>query len=237
MTTSQRPTAGTILGGRYRLIEPMPGAGRTWRARDDIDDRALLVRMIALPEDLTGPERDEARRRALQDAAMVSRVGQACIAQVVDAVVEDGMPWVVSLLPPGPTLGDLVWTDGPMGPTRRRIGLRVLDALVAAPVPHGDLTPDDVLLGEDGQIAVTGFATTPVDGTGTPGFRGSGGRSQPGGGSLGARGDAARGRRGPAPGATPLHTGPLRPALDALLEPDPARPGPGDGTASARRRR
>src|SRR3954452_2412087 len=172
MTTSQRQTAGTVLGGRYRLIEPLPGAGRSWRARDDIDDRALLVRMIALPEGLTAPQRDEALRRALQDAAMVSRVGHAGIAPVVDAVVEDGVPWVVSLLPPGRTLGDLVWTDGPIAPDEAAaVGFVVLDALVAAPVPHGDLTPDDVLLAEDGQIAVTGFATTPVDGTGTPGFR------------------------------------------------------------------
>ena len=146
MTTSQRLPAGTRLGGRYRLLEPLPGAGRSWHARDEVDRRDLVARVVVLPAAMPAADRDLARQRALRDATLVSRVRHPGIAPVVDAVVEDGTPWVISVRPGGRSLGDVVRTNGPL-PTAvaALVGLQVLDALVAAGVPHGDLTPDDVL--------------------------------------------------------------------------------------------
>jgi eukaryotic-like serine/threonine-protein kinase len=222
MTTSQRLRAGTLLGGRYRLVEPLPGAGRNWHAHDEIDERDLVARVVVLPAAMPAAERDQARQRALHDAAAVSRVHHPAVAQVVDAVVDDGTPWVISVLPAGRSLGDAVRADGPLpADTAARIGLQVLDALLAAGVPHGDLTPDDLLLDEDGRVVVTGFATTPVDGTETPGYRApEGGPSVAA--DLWALGVtlyvAVEGRLPEGPGG-----GALRPALDRLLAIDPDR--------------
>ncbi len=69
MTTSQRLPAGTLLGGRYRLLEPLPGAGRSWHARDEVDRRDLVARVVVLPAAMPAADRDLARQRALQDAA------------------------------------------------------------------------------------------------------------------------------------------------------------------------
>ena len=65
MTTSQRLTSGTLLGGRYRLVEPLPGAGRSWRARDEVDGRDLMARVI----DDSSEEAAQVVREKLDDAA------------------------------------------------------------------------------------------------------------------------------------------------------------------------
>jgi len=222
MTTSQRLPAGTLLGGRYRLIQPLPGAGRSWQARDEVDRRELVARVVMLPAAMPAADRDLARQRALQDAAAVSRVHHPGIAPVVDAVVEDGTPWVISVRPAGRSLGEVVRTSGPLSvDVAALVGLQVVGALEAAGVPHGDLTPDDVLLGPNGQVTVMGFATTRVDGTETPGFRApEGGPSAAA--DLWALGVtlyvAVEGRLPDGPGG-----GALRPALDRLLAIDPAQ--------------
>ena len=221
MTTSQRLPAGTLLGGRYRLIQPLPGAGRSWHARDEVDRRELVARVVVLPAAMPAADRDLARQRALQDAAAVSRVHHPGIAPVVDAVVEDGTPWVISVRPAGRSLGEVVRTSGPLAvDVAALVGLQVVGALEAAGVPHGDLTPDDVLLGPNGQVTVMGFATTRVDGTETPGFRApEGGPSAAA--DLWALGVtlyvAVEGRLPDGPGG-----GALRPVLDRLLAIDPA---------------
>ena len=227
MTTTRRGSAGTLLGGRYRLLEPVPGAGRSWRAHDEIDDRALLARPIELPAGLPGTDRQQARQqarqRALREAAVVARVQHPGVAPVVDAVVEDGAPWVISVLPPGRTLGEIVADDGPVSPAAAAlIGLQVLDALAAAGVPHGELTPYDLVIAENGQVQVTGFATTPLGAVGTRGFGAPEGGPGPAA-DLWALGVtlhvAVEGRM---PGGPRPRAGALGPALDALLARDPA---------------
>jgi eukaryotic-like serine/threonine-protein kinase len=221
MTTTQRASAGTLLGGRYRLIEPVPGAGRAWRAEDEIDGRALLAQAVELPDGLPEAERQQARQRALRDAAVVARVKHPGIAQVVDAVVEDGSAWVISVRPPGPSLGEIVGRDGPVSPVAAAlVGMQVLDALVAAGVPHGELTPYDVVIADNGRVRLTGFATTPLGAVGTRGFGAPEGGPGPAA-DLWALGVtlhvAVEGRM---PNGARSRAGALDPALDALLERD-----------------
>jgi len=224
MTTTQRASAGTLLGGRYRLIEALPGADRTWRTEDEIDGRLLLARAVELPGGLPEAEAQQARQRALRDAAVVARVQHPGIAQMVDTVVEDGAAWVISVRPPGRSLGEIVSRDGPVSPVAAAlVGMQVLDALAAAGVPHGELTPHDVVIADNGQVRVTGFATTPLGAVGTRGFGAPEGGTGPAA-DLWALGVtlhvAVEGRM---PNGARSRAGALGPALDALLERDPAR--------------
>src|SRR5829696_4180426 len=176
MTSTRPAQAGELLAGRYRLVEPMPdaGAGRTWRVRDEISHRELVARAMLVPPGLPAAERDEAMQLVLREAGTVSRLHQPGLARIIDAVAHHGVPWVLSDLPPGRTLGDVIRSDGPLAPVEvARIGLKVLDVLAAAAahgVPHGDVTPENVVLGPDGAVTVINFGITPVDGTATPGF-------------------------------------------------------------------
>ena len=213
MTTSQRLTAGMVLGGRYRLVEPLPDA---WRVRDELAGRDVRAYVVPLPE----ADRDEVRQRVLHDAGLLARLRSPGIVPVVDALVEDGVTWIVTEAPVGRSLGDLVRQDGPLPAAQvARIGLRVLDALVAAGVPHRNLTPENVLVGPDGEVAVAGFATA----SRTVGFLAPEGKVGPAA-DLWALGAtlfvAVEGRM---PGGTATRAGALRPVLDALLAADPRR--------------
>ena len=213
MTTSQRLTAGMVLGGRYRLLESLPDA---WRARDELAGRDVHARVVPLPE----ADRDEVRQRVVHDAGLLARLRNPGIVHIVDALVEDGVTWIVTEPPVGRSLGDVIRRSGPLPATEvARIGLRVLDALVAAGVPHRNVTPENVLLGPDGQVAVAGFATA----SRTVGFLAPEGKVGPAA-DLWALGTtlfvAVEGRM---PGGTATRAGVLRPVLDALLAADPGR--------------
>jgi hypothetical protein len=153
-------SVGSLLAGRYRLVEPLPDGGGGWRAHDDIDDRDVAVRQV-LPSDAP----DTARQRALSDVREAARLRHAGIVAVHDVVAHDGEPWVVTELASSPSLDELLRTRGPATPVETaRIGLRVLEALEAADaagVRHGDLTPANVLIGDDGRVRVAGFGLTP----------------------------------------------------------------------------
>lgn len=213
MTTSQRLTAGMVLGGRYRLLESLPDA---WRARDELAGREVHARVVPLPE----TDRDEVRQRVLHDAGLLARLRNPGIVHVVDALVEDGVTWMVTEPPVGRSLGDVIRQSGPLPAAEvARIGLRVLDALVTAGVPHRNVTPENVLLGPDGQVAVAGFATA----SRTVGFLAPEGGAGPAADlwALGATLFVAV--EGRTPGGTATRAGALRPVLDALLAADPGR--------------
>ena len=78
----------TLLGGRYRLVEPLSGAGRNWSVQDEVDGRELLARLVVLPDTMLAADRDAARQRALHDAATLARVRNPAVAYVVDTVPE-----------------------------------------------------------------------------------------------------------------------------------------------------
>ncbi|CAA9222343.1 MAG: hypothetical protein AVDCRST_MAG41-552, partial [uncultured Corynebacteriales bacterium] len=245
MTSSGPVQAGVLLAGRYRLVEPIPdaGAGRTWLVRDDIGNRELVARAVLVPPGLPPVYREAVRQRVLHDAGLLARLRHPGVARIIDAVADDGIPWVITEVLPGRRLGDVIRSDGPLPPTEAaRIGLEVLDALVAGAgqrVPHGDVTPENVLLEPDGTVVVTNFATTPVDGTATPGFEAPERAFADGPGSVGMTADlwslgatlyVATQARLPFPPGRPgrgLDGLPcaeeLRPLLTGLLDPNPSR--------------
>ncbi|MBC7273731.1 MAG: protein kinase, partial [Streptomyces sp.] len=165
---------GRLVGGRYRLAEPLGtgAAGTVWRAYDERTDREVAVKEPRLPGDPGNPEDDEYRRaahRLYREARAAARVDHPSAVSVHDVVVEegdgaDGLPWIVMELVRGETLGALV-ARGPLDPPEAaRIGLAVLGALRAAHsvgIVHRDLRPANVLVesGTD-RVVLTDFGIT-----------------------------------------------------------------------------
>ncbi|MFB9893236.1 protein kinase domain-containing protein [Planobispora takensis] len=110
-----------------------PGGGR------------VVVRL--LPADLD-------RERFLAAAGPLREISAFCTAEVLGTGVADGRPYIVSEYIDGPDLQEAVASGGTLrGAALHRLAVGMMTALVAvhqAGMIHGDIRPDNVVLGPDG---------------------------------------------------------------------------------------
>ncbi|MEU6666709.1 protein kinase [Streptomyces sp. NPDC046727] len=156
-------SAHELVAGRYRLLEVFSRETNRlwWYAEDLAAERPRLVAQTALPE----PAAEDTARRVTARVVRTSetmrllRAGQ--VAAVVDAVVEAGTLWTVTEWIDGTPLGELLSQEGSFNPVRAaRLGLELLDVLQAAHdegIPHGELSPGQVFVRDDGPVVVAGF--------------------------------------------------------------------------------
>ncbi|MEB3260087.1 MAG: serine/threonine protein kinase [Cyanobacteriota bacterium] len=146
---SSTPSAGALIGGRYRLERPLSeGAGAQgdlWLARDTLaaEAPAALRRL--------GPDRDQARARQLW--ARLQGVLHPQVPRVGAAISEGDQLWLVREWQAGRTYQQLlaarqerqlVFGAGEVLLLLRQL-LPVLAALHSQDLLHGDLTPANVL--------------------------------------------------------------------------------------------
>ncbi|WP_228981982.1 serine/threonine-protein kinase [Streptomyces sp. DH12] len=236
---SQEAYGARLVAGRFRVTDALreDGAGTVWRARDEARGRDVAVREVRLPlggggaDGRQGADGRRLSERVERQARQAARVAHPCVVAVLDVVVWDGRPWIVTELVRGLTLAETLEAEGPLPPRRAAlVGARVLGALRAAHaagVPHGAVAPGAVLLGNDGRVALTDFGTAAAGPAGEEGYRapecGPGRPATPAGDlwSLGALLYAAVAGRppavagGPAPGAGEEAAGGAEGALDA----------------------
>ncbi|MYR46777.1 protein kinase, partial [Streptomyces sp. SID5910] len=152
-----------LVAGRYRLLEVVHRETNRvcWSGEDAGTGRPCLVTQVGLPEETP----DESARR------VTGRIVRTCeamrllcpdrVAAVVEAVVEHGALWTVTEWTGGTPLSELLTAQGPFDhPRAARVGLELLDVLEAAHgqgVTHGELSPGQVFVREDGSVVVTGF--------------------------------------------------------------------------------
>ncbi len=168
------PRAGVdarLVGGRYRLIEPLGsgGMGTVWRAEDAVLGRHVAVKEVVFPHGLSDADRATLRERTRREARAAARLDQPSAVTVYDVVEQDGQPWLVLELVEARTLAEVVRADGPLTPQRTaEVGVAVLGALEAAHragIVHRDVKPSNVLLADTGRVVLTdfGIATSPGD--------------------------------------------------------------------------
>ncbi len=149
--TSLPYASGEVVGGKYRLLEPLGegGMGQVWLALNLALEVEVALKLL-LPE-LDG--RAGAAARLLQEARAAASLRHANIVQIFDfGETEQGDPFIVMERIHGPTLGWLLQNEGRLPATRAvEWLLPVADALAlahAAGIVHRDLKPDNILLDE-----------------------------------------------------------------------------------------
>lgn len=156
-------TAPVTVAGRYRLCEQLGPAdlGIAWQAYDELLQRDVAVNEVRLPEGLSRADRDRMAQRTLDGARAVAVIDTPAAVRVFDIVEHDGRPWIVTELVRGRTLTEVLAEKRTLPSAEvARIGLCVLEALECAHrvgVLHRDVRPSNVIVGDDGRIALTGF--------------------------------------------------------------------------------
>ncbi|MCB9691095.1 MAG: serine/threonine protein kinase [Alphaproteobacteria bacterium] len=155
----------SVVGGRYRLLEPL-GSGATatvYRADDLVHGRVCALKVLRLD----GPDRERLAARLRREAETLTRLAHPNVVQVFEVGEEGGSPWIAMELVPGGTLADLVEREGPLSPRRAlQVVLQILaglEAVHAAGVVHRDVKPENVLVLDDGTCKLADFGIALVD--------------------------------------------------------------------------
>ncbi|MBI2898338.1 MAG: protein kinase [Deltaproteobacteria bacterium] len=142
--------AGTILGGKYCLIEPIGvgGMGAVWRA-----EHLGLSRPVAVKSVLAG-QGAEAVERFTREAKVAARIRHRNVVGIDDfGMTDDGDPYIVMDLLDGESLGDRFARRPKLGtPELVEIitgALTGLEAVHAEGVVHRDIKPNNVFLSRE----------------------------------------------------------------------------------------
>lgn len=148
-----------VLNDRYEIHRRLArgGMAQVYLARDRSLDRPVAVKEL-VPEFATDPSFVERFRREAQAAANLSN---ANIVGVFDWGAQDGTYFIVMEYVDGPSLSQVLRSDGPLHPNRAaEIASEVAAGLGFAHsrgVVHRDVKPGNVLLTKSGQSKVTDF--------------------------------------------------------------------------------
>ena len=159
--------SGTVLDGRYRLIEPVGagGFGQVWRAHDPRVDRLVAVKVLTSDG---SADHDRQVARFAREAAVAGGLSHPHIVTVHDfgSAVHHGRPYayLVMQLLPGKSLSAVLAAGRLPLPTVLYAASCVADALDAAHeagLTHRDIKPSNIMvLNDDGEATVVDFGIT-----------------------------------------------------------------------------
>ncbi|MFK7991262.1 MAG: serine/threonine-protein kinase [Sandaracinaceae bacterium] len=142
---------GTIIGGKYRLEEPIGqgGMATVWRATHTTLDRAVAVKFL----EAVGTQSQQLAARFLQEAKLAAGLRHRHVVDIVDFGVEEEQPYMVMEHLEGASLADR-YADGPPVADVELIEIvcMVLSGLAAvhdAGILHRDVKPENIFLVAD----------------------------------------------------------------------------------------
>jgi eukaryotic-like serine/threonine-protein kinase len=135
--------SGTVLDGRYRVLEPIGRGGMAdvYRATDERLERLVAVKWLRQTVD---DPQEEARARS--EALLLARLSHPALVTLFDAGVEEGRPFLVMELIDGPSLAVRAPTDPD---SVALVGAQLADGLAYIHhegLVHRDLKPANVLV-------------------------------------------------------------------------------------------
>ena len=150
---------GTVLGGRYRLVELLGQGGMAtiYRARDNQLERDVAVKVLR-PEYGADPDFIDRFRHEAQSAASLNHPG---IVAVHDYGTDPAGPFIVMELVEGEDLATIVRRTGALPPrAAARLVAQAGRAIAAAHdrgFVHRDVKPGNILVTREGRVKVTDF--------------------------------------------------------------------------------
>ena len=134
---------GTVLRQRYRLDSELGrgGMGTVYRATDLELGREVAVKVLS-----ANSQTSEARERLIREARAAAALNHPHIVTVHDVGVENGLPFLVMELVPGPRLSQARPTEIPRVVEIASQICAALEHAHANKIVHRDLKPDNVLL-------------------------------------------------------------------------------------------
>jgi tRNA A-37 threonylcarbamoyl transferase component Bud32 len=150
---------GTVLGGRYRLVELLGQGGMAtiYRASDSQLDRDVAVKVLR-PEYGSDPDFLERFRYEAQAAASLKHPG---VVTVYDYGTDEVGPYIVMELVDGEDLASLIRRRGAIPPAQAaRIVAQAARALGAAHdqgLVHRDVKPGNILISSGNRVQVADF--------------------------------------------------------------------------------
>jgi tRNA A-37 threonylcarbamoyl transferase component Bud32 len=137
-----------VLQERYRLVRPIArgGMAEVWEGHDDVLARPVAVKLLHphLASDAT------LRERFRREAVLAARLSHRNVVATFDTGEDDGIPFIVMELVPGPSLRDWLAERGlPSPAVTVAIAAQVADALDhahRAGILHRDVKPGNVLV-------------------------------------------------------------------------------------------
>jgi serine/threonine-protein kinase len=150
---------GTVLGGRYRLVELLGQGGMAtiYRARDNQLERDVAVKVLR-PEYGTDPDFIERFRHEAQSAASLNHPN---VVGVYDYGTDPVGPFIVMELVEGEDLASIVRKTGALPPrAAARLVAQAARAVAAAHdrgFVHRDIKPGNVLVTREGRVKVADF--------------------------------------------------------------------------------
>ncbi|MFJ8753944.1 serine/threonine-protein kinase [Streptomyces sp. NPDC102441] len=150
------PEAGGRIADRYLLQEPIGrgGMGVVWLAWDERLERSVAVKCARLDD-------DRAARRLMSEARNAGRLHHPNIVGVFDFVDEGGTCWIIMEYVPSRSLAQIVAEGGLLTPEEAgSIGCQIAAALAKSHnegVVHGDVTPENILVTDEGIARLTDF--------------------------------------------------------------------------------
>lgn len=143
---------GTIVGGKYRLIEQIGegGMATVWRAEHTALARDVAVKFISV----TGPSQSKYVERFLREAKLAASIRHRNVVDILDfGRSDEGLPYMVLELLQGESLADRL-ARGPRLTLDEIVNIVVLSlgglsAVHNAGVVHRDLKPENIFLVTD----------------------------------------------------------------------------------------
>ena len=151
---------GTIVGGRFRLDQPI-GRGRAgivWLAFDTRLFRTVAMKRMYLPVG-AGERAEQARAAAMQEGKDAARIEHPCAIKVFDVLPDGQDVWLVMEYIPSRSMATFLAEHGRLSPDQAALlGIQLGNALAAihgAGFVHRTLEPGTVLLADDGGVKLT----------------------------------------------------------------------------------
>ena len=159
-----------VVDDRYELLFPLRsgGMGVVWRARDLLAEAEVAVKEIRFPGVLEESARTALTEKLMAEARIIASLEHPGLVKVVEILDDHAPPLVVTELVDGPTLADLIASDGPQSPERVAVvalaALEALAACSAAGLSHRFVRPSRILLPYDGPVRLADFGVAALVG-------------------------------------------------------------------------